>query len=424
MYNNKHFLTIALLFAVTMAANTVAQSLPATKPEKVGISSERLQWLDKTFQDYVEQEHMAGSVVLAARKGKVFYFKAFGLRDREAKASMQTDTIFRIASQSKALVSVAAMVLQEQGKLHISDPVGKYIPEFMQTAVAVKQEDGTYSVTQASRPITIRDLLTHTSGIGYGHGIAEAEWQAAGIQGWYFADRQEPILDTVKRMAALPFDAQPGEQWVYGYNTDILGAVLEVASGKALDKLLHQLIIQPLQMHDTHFYLPETKADRLAAVYTPLTEGGITRSPELGTMNAQGHYLNGPKKSFSGGAGLLSTAEDYSKFLQMLLNGGKLGKTRILSRKSVELILIDHLGDIAFKPGSGFGLGFRIVKDMGLNADLSSPGTFHWGGAYHSTYWGDPEEQLLVVYFTQLRPSTTIDDHKKLRALIYQAIID
>ncbi|SMF13696.1 CubicO group peptidase, beta-lactamase class C family [Alteromonadaceae bacterium Bs31] len=413
-----------LLCIFALSALAFAQDMPSSKPEKLGLSSERLQWLDKTFQAYVDQQHMSGSVVLAARKGKVFYHKAFGLRDREANAPMQPDTIFRIASQTKALVSVAAMILQERGQLHISDPVGKYIPEFMHTTVAREQTDGSYTVEKAKRPITLHDLLTHTSGVSYGYGPAKAEWQQANIQGWYFADRDEAILDIVKRMAALPFDAQPGEKWVYGYNTDILGAVLEVVSGMPLDELLNKLLIQPLDMRDTHFFLPEAKANRLASVYTPLTNGGIARSPEQGTMDAQGHYLHGPRKCFSGGAGLLSTAEDYGKFLQMLLGGGKYRDTRILSRKSVELMLSDHLGAIPYKPGSGFGLGFRIVKDLGLNAELSSVGTFRWGGAYHSSYWGDPEEALLVVYFTQLRPNTSIDDHTKLRALIYQAIVD
>jgi len=425
---NKLNKTFWLLYFLLFSTLAFAQKLPETKPEKVGVSSARLTYLDKTFQAYVDDQYMSGAVIMALREGKTFYHKAFGYRDLESKSPMARDTIFRIASQSKAIVSVATMVLQERGMLDISEPVSKYIPEFKQTTVAVKQEDGKVTVEKAKRSITIHDLLTHTSGVAYGMGIAADAWKKAGIQGWYFANRQEPILKTVKRMAALPFESQPGEKWVYGYNTDILGAVLEVAAGKPLDTLLNELIIQPLKMVDTHFYLPTSKTHRLATVYSPsdLTtgEGKVKRAPEEGTMNAQGAYIDGPRQSYSGGAGLLSTAEDYAKFLQMLLNGGKLDKVRILSRKSVDLMLADHVGELFTRKGSGFGLGFRIVTDYAGNGRLSSPGVFRWGGAYHSTYWGDPKERLVVVYFTQLRPRTKIDDHKKLQTLIYQALID
>lgn len=418
------FLIYTVLISAFVSTAASAQKLPATKPKDVGISSERLQHLDRVFQAYVDDEHMAGSVILATRNGKVFYHKAFGFRDLESQSPMTRDTIFRIASQTKALISVGALILQEQGRLLLSDPVGKYIPEFMHTTVAIPEDDGSYKIEKANRPVTIHDLLTHTSGVGYGNGPGKAHWKNAGIQGWYFADRDEKILATVKRMASLPFESQPGTKWVYGYNTDILGAVLEIASGQALDEFLNKSIILPLGMQDTHFYLPRNKVERLATVYTPLPDSGITRSPSQGTMNAQGAYVDGPRKSFSGGAGLLSTASDYARFLQMIVNGGKLGKIRILSRKSVELMITDHLGDIPFRSGSGFGLGFGIVKEQGQKAELSSVGAFNWGGAYHSTYWGDPKEKLVVVYFTQLRPSTKIDDHRKLRALIYQSIVD
>jgi CubicO group peptidase (beta-lactamase class C family) len=406
----------------SLDANAI--ELSPSKPEKVGISSKRLERIDSAFERYVDNQEMAGSVLLAARDGKVFYFKAFGYRDLESGASMETDTIFRIASQTKALVSVATMVLQEQGVLNIKDKVSRFIPEFAELQVATVDESGALVLENAEREITIRDLLTHTSGFSYGSNISASHWQKAGIQGWYFADRSEPMLPIVKRMASLPLDAQPGEKWLYGYNTDILGAVLEVASGQSLEALLEELILDPLEMNDTHFYLPMGKSDRLAVVYTPGENGQVVRSPEAGTMNAQGHYVSGPRLAFSGGAGLLSTAEDYAKFLQMLLNNGKYGKQRILSRKSVELMVTDHLGSIPYRDGSGFGLGFRIIEDLGVNGELGSEGMYRWGGAYHSTYWVDPKERLVVVYFTQLRPSTKIDDHSKLRTLIYQAIVD
>ena len=418
----------ALLFALVapslLAPSLLAQALPrAAKPEEVGLSSERLQRLTDTFQGYVKDGKLAGAVVLVTRRGKIAYSGAFGSRDIDTHAPMKEDAIFRIASQTKALVSVAAMQLQEEGKLLLADPVGKYIPEFQKTKVAVLRPGG-YDVVDAKRPITIRDLLTHTSGVSYGDGPAKDLWQKAGITGWYFADRDEPVAATVTRMAALPFDAQPGEKYVYGYNTDILGVVVERASGLPLDEYLRTRIFEPLKMRDTYFYLPPAKADRLATVYSATPSGKIERAPTPGTMVSQGAYVEGPRKSFSGGAGIVSTALDYARFLQMMLNGGELEGARILGRKSVELMTVDHIGTLETEPGRGFGLGFSVVKDVGLRGTPGSVGEFGWGGAYHSTYWVDPKEQLVVVYFTQLLPNAGLDDHAKLRALLYQAIVD
>ncbi len=417
---------VAPAIVLTLAASSVlAQPLPrAAKPEEVGLSSERLQRLTDTFDRYVKDGRLAGAVVLLARRGKLAYLRTFGERDVAGHTPMAEDTLFRIASQTKALVSVATMTLQEEGKLLISDPVGKYIPEFQKTKVAVLKPGG-YDVVDAKRPITIRDLLTHTSGVSYGSGPAKDAWEKAGITGWYFADRDEPVAATVTRMAALPFDAQPGEKYIYGYSTDILGVVVERASGKPLDEFLRTRLFEPLKMRDTFFYVPPAKADRLATVYAATDAGKFERAPAEGTMLAQGAYVQGPRKSFSGGAGIVSTAGDYARFLQMMLGGGELEGARILGRKSVELMTVDHLGSIEFPTkGSGFGLGFSVVKDVGLRGTPGSFGEFGWGGAYHSTYWVDPQEQLVVVYFTQLIPAKDIDDHAKLRALVYQAIVD
>jgi len=418
----------ALLFALVapslLAPSLLAQALPrAARPEEVGLSSERLQRLTDTFQGYVKDGKLAGAVVLVTRRGKIAYSGAFGARDLEAHSPMKEDAIFRIASQTKALVSVAAMQLQEEGKLLIGDPVGKYIPEFQKTKVAALRPGG-YDIVDAKRPITIRDLLTHTSGVSYGDGPAKDLWQKAGITGWYFADRDEPVAATVTRMAALPFDAQPGEKYVYGYNTDILGVVVERASGMPLDEYLRTRVFEPLKMRDTYFYLPPAKADRLATVYSATPSGKIERAPTPGTMVSQGAYVEGPRKSFSGGAGIVSTALDYARFLQMMLGGGELEGVRILGRKSVELMTVDHIGALETEPGRGFGLGFSVLKDVGLRGTPGSVGEFGWGGAYHSTYWVDPKEQLVVVYFTQLLPNAGLDDHAKLRALLYQAIVD
>lgn len=413
--------TIVVIGAVLAAAVVSAQPLEPAVPESLGLSSVRLERLSNTLSAYVEDEQLAGSVTLVARHGKLAYLEAFGMRDRESGSPMQTDTIFRIASQTKAIVSAAALILQEEGRLLISDPVGDYIPEFASTTVAEARAGG-YVVVPASRPITIRDLLTHTSGFDYGTGIAADRWAAAGIQGYYFSDRDEPIGETAARMASLPASAHPGEQWIYGYSIDILGAVVERAAGMPLDQVLNGRLFEPLGMSDTHFYLPRDQRDRLATVYG-IFDGELGRAPEDGATG-QGAFVDGPRKSFSGGAGLLSTATDYARFLQMIANGGELDGIRIMSRKTVELMSANQLGDIAFNPGSGFGLGFSVLEDVGTRGTPGSVGELGWGGAYHSTYWIDPVEALVVVHLTQLAPAGDIDDQAKVRTLIYQAIVD
>ncbi len=412
-----------ILVLLVFSAARAGEPLPQADPAEVGMSAERLERLTESMQAYVDDGRLPGAVVTVARRGRIAYQQAFGSRDIEAVATMRTDTIFRIASQTKAVVSVGIMMLQEEGALLIGDRVSKYLPEFAATTVAVADDNGGYEVVPAKREITIRDLLTHTAGIDYGDGTAADQWEAAGITGWYFAARDEPVGATVARMARLPFHAQPGEAWVYGYSTDLLGVIIEAVSGQSLDRFLQDRIFVPLGMRDTHFYLPPSKRERLAAVYSLRRTGGLSRAPNPGGMVGQGAYVDGPRKSFSGGAGLLSTADDYTRFLQTLLNGGELDGERILSPKTVELMTVNHVGDL-FRGGSGFGLGFSIVLDVGTFGMPASYGEYGWGGAYHTTYWVDPEEDLVVTYMSQLRPAAGLDDHEKLRTLIYQAIVD
>ncbi len=252
---------------------------------------------------------------------------------------MQPDTIFRIASMSKAVVSTAVLMLQERGALLITQPVGDFLPEYAATTVAIAKDDGGYEVVDVARPITIRDLLTHTAGIGYGYGAGAEQWEVAGLQHWYFSHRDEPIRETVRRIAEMPMDAQPGEQFVYGYNTDILGALVEVVSRQPLDDFLETEIFEPLGMENTSFYLPLAKTDRLAAVYSRTPEGTLERTGDDTAFHGQGHFVAGPRLSFSGGAGLLSTTADYTRFLEAIRRGGP-----ILGRKSVELMTTNHLG--------------------------------------------------------------------------------
>lgn len=418
----------AALLVVLLAATPLGGQTTGARDVDARAFARRLTNVTDAFKAYVHDGKLAGAVVLVAHRGKVVYHEPFGFRDREAKAPMKRDTIFRIASQTKALVSVGIMMLQEQGRLAVTDPVAKYLPEFANTTVAVRlpagsTAAGSYEVVPAKREITIHDLLTHSAGIGYGQGIASDRWKAAGIQGWYFADRNEPVSAVVARMAALPFDAQPGERFVYGYNTDILGVVLERVSGESLDVFLQSKILKPLGMNDTHFYLPPGKKDRLAAVYSA-GDQGLERAPDPGTSVGQGAYIDGPRRAFSGGAGLLSTVADYGRLLQMLLNGGELKGVRILSSSSIRAMTMDQLNGVVYGPGQGFGFGFSILQDLKAFEKPGSVGEWGWGGAYHSKYWVSPSDQLIVVYMTQLIPAGSIDDHDRLRELVYGALFD
>lgn len=417
------FNRIGLLVALSLLCSSIqAQGLERISPEEVGLSADRLERLADVMDSYVSDGHIAGSVTMILKNGKIAYSRSAGFRDVESGDLMEEDDIFRIASQTKAIVSTGILILQEEGKLLITEPLGRYLPEWNQTTVAVATDDG-FEIVPASRRITIRDLLTHTAGIGYGSGPAASEWEAAKIQGWYFAHREEPIRETVRRMAALPMDRQPGEAFVYGYNTDILGALIEEVSGEPLNEFLMDRVLGPLRMQDTHFYLPPSKKDRLVTVYGSVDQG-FERAPDESTMTGQGEYASGPQQSYSGGAGLLSTANDYARFLQMVLNGGELDGVRILSSASIESMLSNHIGDLRLQPGVALGLGFSLLMDLGAYGGLGSVGQFGWGGAYHSTYFAIPQHDMVVVYFTQLIPARGVDDHAKLNALSYQAIIE
>ena len=425
----RHIL-VALLASLLVAPALRAEAPPAATPESVGLSSERLQHLRAAMQRVVDEGRVSGIVTYVARNGRVAHLEAFGKADVEAGRPMQKDAIFRIASQTKALTSVALMMLVEEGKVGLADPVSRYIPAFAKTTVALAPPAGAVAsspaaVVPAKRPITIRDLLTHTAGISYGSGPAQDQWKAAGIQGWYFADRSEPVSAVVERMAALPMDAQPGEKYVYGYNTDILGVVVEKVSGLTLAEFFQKRITGPLGLVDTQFYLPPAGKDRLAAVYAA-KDGKIERAtdPKFG----QGHYVEGPRVAFAGGAGLLSTARDYGRFLQMLLNGGEIDGVRLLSPKTVELMTVNHVGTLFAErgpsdAGRGFGIGFDVIEDLGETGRHGSVGAFGWGGAYHTTYWADPKEKMVVLLMTQLLPAGNSDLHARFRALVYQSIV-
>jgi len=412
-----------LAFAAFIAA-TAALTAQTAKPRtavssKALLPPERVERIDRALQRYVDENRIGGAVALVLRDGQPVYERAVGWSDKEAGRRMTTDTIFRIASQTKAITSTAILSLVEEGKLTLTDPVSRVLPQFAKTTVA---SGG--SIVPAKRAITIRDLLTHTAGISYGTEPAIAsQYEAKGLGpaaglGWYTADKDEPVCATMERLATLPFVAQPGEQWVYGYNTDILGCVVERASGMSLDAFVKTRITDPLRMTDTQFFLPAAQRNRLAAVYASGDDALIRRAPD--GPRGQGNYVDGPRRSFSGGAGLLSTARDYGRFLEMIRRGGELDGVRILAPRTVRLMTTNQVGTLHSATGLGFGLGFETTDRYGANG-MDSEGAFGWGGAYGSVYRVDPEAKLVMVLMIQLLPNTT-DIRTVFPTLVYQAL--
>lgn len=399
-------------------------SLAAQAPEQPGrFDPARASVIDRGLQRYVDSGRVPGIVALVMQDGKVVYEKAFGWADKEADRRMATDAIFRIASQTKALTSAAVMQLVEEGLLGLDTRAAVFIPSFAQTTVAVSSDNGTVTNVPARRPITVRDLLTHTAGISYGTGRAVSDAYAAkGLGpaagfGWYTADKDEPVCDTMERLGTLPMAAQPGDAWVYGYNTDVLGCIVEKASGSSLDVFLRERITAPLGMKDTHFFLPAAATARLTAVYAS-ADGKFVRAPN--GAKGQGDYVDGPRRNFAGGAGLLSTARDYARFLEAMRRGGSIDGVRILSPRAVKLMATNQVGTLHSTTGLGFGLGFETVERFGANG-MSSTGAFGWGGAYGSIYRVDPEARLVMVLMIQLIPNTT-DIREVFPALVYQAL--
>lgn len=426
-----------VLFAVMAAAMPAAQSTSpsgarsnqsarAAAPRetlRAGFSVERLRRVDALLQRYVDENRIAGAVALVLRDGQPVYERAVGWADREGHRAMTPDTIFRIASQTKAITSAGVLTLVEEGLIGLNDPVSRFIPAYAKTTVAVKGESGV-TMVPAKRQITIRDLLTHTAGISYGTQADVAPlYEAKGLGpaagfGWYTADKEELVCDTMERLASAPFTAQPGEAWVYGYNTDILGCVIEKASGMPLDAYLRARITEPLGMKDTSFFLPPEKRNRLAAVYR-MEDGALVRAPE--GPRGQGHYVDGPRRSFAGGAGLLSTIGDYARFLEMIRNGGALNSVRVLSPRTVALMTHNQIGSLHSPNGLGFGLGFETTDLVGANG-LDPAGAFGWAGAYGSMYRVDPNEGIDILLMIQMLPQTTDLGPRYLTA-VHQAFV-
>lgn len=427
------WLVVALVLLFSSGAHSgrppsdlpVMAGLPTAAPADVGLSASRLDRLDRVMQGYVDREEVAGVVSLVARRGKVVYFSAFGYRDREREAPMRHDTLFRIASMTKPVASVALMMLYEEGRFQLRDPISKWLPEFrdMQVATpATYQELGRsrYHLEQAARPITMQHVLTHTAGLPNTYrGIMKPEFDLIAPG----QDAGDTLADFADRLAQLPLNFHPGEAWEYGRATDLVGRLVEVLSGQSFDVFLRERIFEPLDMHDTHFFVPGEKLGRFAAVYRPDGQGlALLEGP-----TRESRYVKEPHSYFSGAGGLVSTARDYFRFNQMMLNGGELDGARVLGRKTIELMTTNHTGDHdiwLIGPGHGFGLGYAVVRDQGATAMPYSVGSYFWWGAFNTTFWIDPQEELTGILLTQLRPYTHLNIRQDLATVTYQALVD
>jgi CubicO group peptidase (beta-lactamase class C family) len=416
-------LVLLLVFTLTFAQPPKPAVLAEARPESAGFSPERLQRMDHFLQDYVEQRRIPGAVALIARNGKIIYHKSFGQDDTDTRTPLRRDAIFRIASQTKAVTSVAVMMLFEEGKFLLDEPVSNYIPAFKNPQVMDKFNgaDTTYTTVPANREITIRDLLTHTSGISYpsiGTKEANAMYAKAKIPSGIGTPNGN-LGEAINALAKLPLIHQPGEKFSYGLNTDVLGYLVEVVSGMSLDQFFRTRIFEPLGMKDTYFYLPAEKHKRLAVLYTENASKAYVK--QVGQASASPDYPKQNGSFYSGGAGLSSTIYDYAIFLQMLLNGGEYNGKRLLSPATVRMMTRNQIGDINMG-NKKFGLGFGITTEREAARLPVSEGSFDWGGIFGTTYWVDPTEGIVALLYTQKFPNSYNDLGDKYRVLVYQAL--
>ena len=416
----KYFLILLLAVAI----QTQGQPLPTGKPEDSGISAARLARIDQMMQEHVNKKMIPGAVVLLMRNGKVVHQKAFGFKDVESQAALKTNDIFRIASQTKAITSLAIMMLWEEGKFLLDEPISKYVPEFRNPKVLkqVRWADTTYTTIPAKGEITFRHLLTHTSGIDYAS-IGSQEFTAiyakAGVPSG-IGNTNMVLSDKMKVLGTLPLKHHPGENYTYGLNTDVLGYLVEVLSGQPLDRFFAERIFRPLGMNDTYFYLPRDKHGRLVSLYET-NEKGLHRMTGSAYDRVDPDYPKLEGTYFSGGAGLSSTAEDYARFLQLFLNNGIWNGQRVISRKTVELMLTNQIQPPLTNQ---FGLGFGLETDKNDHESVLSKGSFNWAGAFNTHYWADPKERLVGIIFTNMYNSPYWNLGDRYKVLVYQAIND
>lgn len=429
----KHLLfTVLVLFiftGLTAQTKSIKKSpvLTEASPESVGVSADRLARIDKMCTEAVLSGDLPGIVSLVVRNGKIVHWKAYGMADNQAGRVLKRDDIFRIASQSKAITSTAVMMLWEEGKFRLDDPISKFIPEFKNPQVlkSFKYADTTYTTEPAKSEITIRHLLTHTSGIGYGiiDGNEQIKmiYQKAGVTD-LFTTENISIAESVKKLAKLPLHHNPGEKYTYSEGLDVLGYFIEVVSGMPFDQFLKTRIFDPLGMNDTRFYFPEDRAAKLVAVQHKVN-GKWEKYPV--TFYDTNYPVKGAKTFFSGGAGLSSTVKDYATFLQMYLNGGELNGIRILCRKTVESIMGNQTGELYGSPNEHYGLAFGVLTEKGQNkGGLGSEGTFQWGGYFNTSYFADPKENVIGLIFKQTQGPVNDETGWKFRQLVFQTIDD
>ena len=394
----------------------------AVNPEQVGCSAARLERVGSAMQRYVDEAKVAGMVAMAARYGQVMYAQCFGMMDIEAGKPMQFDTLFRIFSMTKPITSVAVLMLYEEGHLRLTDPVSRFIPEFADLRVLVRETESGVDLADLEQPVTIWHLLTHTSGLGYGLDPSEPLYEMYHELIWPFYVRQSDatLEELVRQVACLPLTFQPGSAWRYSVANDVLGYLVQMISGVPFEEFLKQRIFEPLGMVDTDFYVPQTKIARLAAVYSRGADGGLALFDGLGQYGR-------PPRAPSGGAGLVSTAGDYMRFAQMLLNKGELDGVRLLGRKTVELMTVSHchpVGDPLFEEHSGYGLGVKVLEDVAKYRCLGSAGEYRWAGGVTTYFWVDPQEQLIGLLLLQFWPIRTYPVDLDFQVTVYQSIVD
>jgi CubicO group peptidase (beta-lactamase class C family) len=424
---NKAFFLLMVAALMGFQSCTKLTPIEEVDPASEDMSAERLGHIDSLLQESINNRWFNGAVAYIARNGKIVYWKSFGVSDPEKQTPMKKDAIFRIASQTKAITSVAVMMLYEEGKFLLDDPVSKYIPDFSNPTVIDRYnpKDTTYTTVPANREITIRDLLTHTSGIDYagiGSSTMNAVYAKSGIPVG-FESRPLVLGDWIKKLARLPLIHQPGERFTYGLNTDVLGYLVEVVSGMPFDRFLKERLFEPLGMKDTYFYLPEEKHDRLVAVSTEDTNHHAAPWNPAILPGIDANYPLVKGTYFSGGAGLSSSILDYAVFLQMLLNGGEYNGKRLLSRRTVDLMTCNQIGALTLGKNK-FGLGFEITTEEGQARLGMTEGSFAWGGFWGTTYWADPQEELVCLIFTQQLPISHGEISDKFAALVYAGLDD
>lgn len=429
----KHSAGLVLAICAALAMATTQAQVPpqTTSPQNVGLSKERLGRIRTAMEKEIAQNRLAGGIGLVARHGMIAYFETYGMADKEASRPMQKDAIFRIFSMTKAVTGVAVMILYEEGRFALTEPVSRYLPEFASMKVAVEKMDPvsakqvlTHTVA-AERPITILDLLRHTSGLNYTgphNEKGELIYQRLGLNA--AGGNDFPLSEFVTRLAQAPLVHQPGTVWDYSFSIDVLGRLVEVVSGAPLDQFFADRILKPLRMDDTAFYVPQEKWNRLVTLYDRNADGTIKRAADAAQEGAKKKPM-----LLMGGAGLMSTAMDYLRFVQMLVNGGQLDGVRILSPKTVELMRSDVLGDLPKievgglpGPGYGFGLTFAVNRGPAYTGSIVSRGEYNWGGAAGTSFWVDPQEQMVGVLMIQ----TMLDlgTGSLFKQLTYQAIVD